>query len=71
MFLAMIKLMRRLGAILKFSFENEVCDESRALGCWFQDQVQVPLFLTSPLSGEGADNYKLSRFLTQGRLVVK
>lgn len=69
MFLAMIKLMRRLGAILKFSFENEVCDESGALGCWFQDQV--PLFLTSPLSGEGADNYKLSRFLTQGRLVVK
>lgn len=52
-----------------FSFGNEVCDEGGALGCWFLGQV--PLFLTYPLSGEGADNYKLSRFLTQGRLVVK
>lgn len=62
--------MRRLGAILKFSFGSEVCDAGGALGCWFQDQV--PLFLTSPpLSGEGADHFKLSRFFTQERLVVK
>lgn len=55
--------------ILKYSFEKEVCDEGGALGCWFQ--YQVPLFLTSPLPGEGVDNHKLSRFLTQARLVVK
>lgn len=51
MFLAMIKLMRRLGAILKFSFENEVCDESGALGCWFQGPSSPLSYLSAVRGG--------------------